>query len=449
MHAAAHMERVTRIGILALALVFGIGHLRAESPGDAGQAYDSAALRDLVGPVALYPDDLLAIVLPASTYPVQIVQAARYLDQYNQNQDLTPNDSWDDSIVALLNYPEVIDLLNADLDWTWRLGDAVLNQQADVLRAIQQFRDRAYAAGNLNSDDRQVVRYVDDAIEIRPVEKEIIYVPYYQPERVIVYQSAPAYYYYPSPYPVYYYPYPAGYSFRSGYFWGITTAFAVGWDTHRLRVRHHRFRTHPYYGYQYQSSFTVRRHRDFNRRVWRGNADHDASGRFRSSDSWRPGRRHGARPFRGGTTERRHRVKAANERAELRQGRTERRRGEHARDTVSRGAGRPERHAAARSPQRRDGKFTARRNLQARRATADRPSPRLAIRSTPREHRRAAAQPGQARRQQPERHGGKRAAAPTRSRVASTGPAREHRAGRGRARQSAGTATGKKQHRQR
>ena len=75
-------------------------------------------LEALVGPVALYPDDLLAIVLPASTYPLEIVQAARFRERFEADSSLTPNENWDDSIVALLNYPEVLEMMNDDLDWT-------------------------------------------------------------------------------------------------------------------------------------------------------------------------------------------------------------------------------------------------------------------------------------------------------------------------------------------
>ena len=117
----------------------------------------SAELQELVGPIALYPDDLLAVVLPASTYPLQLVQAQRFLDDLKSDSSLQPDESWDDSIVALINYPEAVELLNDDLDWTWRLGEAVVAQQADVIAAVESFRDRAYAAGNLKSDEHQTV----------------------------------------------------------------------------------------------------------------------------------------------------------------------------------------------------------------------------------------------------------------------------------------------------
>jgi hypothetical protein len=210
-----------------------------------------AELEELVGPVALYPDDLLAIVLPASTYPLQIVQAGRFLEDRANDETLKPNSEWDDSIVALLNYPEIVRMMNEDLDWTWDLGAAVLADQAAVLDAVQTFRDRAYAAGNLRTDDRQVVTEKDEVIEIAPADPEVVYIPYYEPERVVVYHSTPAYYYYPYAYPLYYYPYPVGYGFHFGFFWGVTSAYSIGWHSHWLHVHHHTHIGHPYYHHPY------------------------------------------------------------------------------------------------------------------------------------------------------------------------------------------------------
>ncbi len=221
----------------------------AQAPAD--PFLSSAELQELVGPIALYPDDLLAVVLPASTYPLQLVQAQRFLDDLERDPTLQPDESWDDSIVALINYPEAVELLNDDLDWTWRLGEAVVAQQGDVINAVESFRDRAYAAGNLKSDAHQTISENSGVIEITPVSDDVIYVPYYEPERVVVYQSRPAYHYYPDPYPVYYYPYPAGYAFHHGFFWGVTTAFTIGWYTDNLHVYHHSYYGHPYYGHSY------------------------------------------------------------------------------------------------------------------------------------------------------------------------------------------------------
>ena len=216
-------------------------------------------LQDLVGPIALYPDDLLAIVLPASAYPLQIIEAGRFLGALEDDPSLEPDPEWDDSVVALLNYPEVIELLNDDIDWTWRLGEAVVAQQGDVVAAIETFRDRAYAAGNLKSDEYQTVSRDEGVIEISPVSDDVIYVPYYEPERVIVYQPRPVYYYYPRAYPVYYYPYPSSYYFDRSNFWGVTTAFTIGWMSDSLHVYHHSYYGHPYYGRSYRDRWWYRR----------------------------------------------------------------------------------------------------------------------------------------------------------------------------------------------
>lgn len=248
-------------------------------------ALSSQALDELVGPIALYPDDLIAIVLPAATYPLQIVQASRYLEDRETDATLEPDPAWDDSVVALLNYPEALALLNDDLDWTWELGEAVVYQQGDVLNAIQSFRDRAQAAGNLSTDDRQVVATeADGAITIAPADPEVIYVPYYDPARVVVHQHVPVYHYYPYAYPVYYYPYPHGYTFGSGFFWGVTTAFLVSWPDHYLHVRHHSHIGHPYYGYAYYTPWYARTN------VY-VNVNHYGNHHY-----WRPGYGHGGRP---------------------------------------------------------------------------------------------------------------------------------------------------------
>ena len=245
-------------------------------------------LETLIGPIALYPDDLLAIVLPASTFPLQIVEAGRFLENLETDASLKPDEDWDDSVVALLNYPEVIELLNEDLDWTWRLGEAVVAQQEDVISAIELFRDRAYAAGNLKSDDYQLVAHEGSSIQITPVEEDVIYVPYYEPEQVVVYQPRPVYYYYPRSYPVYYYPYPAYHSFHNS-FWGVTTAYAIGWHSHHLSVFHHSFYGHPYYGHSYWDRYWYRRpdiHVYNNVHV--RNSVNVSYNRYRDGDRWQP-----------------------------------------------------------------------------------------------------------------------------------------------------------------
>jgi hypothetical protein len=274
--------------LAALALVAGATVVRPAAAQASAEAniLSTEQLQDVVGPIALYPDDLIGIVLPASTYPLQIVEAARFLDKRKQDPSLKPGEDWDDSVVALLNYPEVVQLLNDDLDWTWDLGTAVLNQRGDVLDAIQTFRERTRAAGNLRSDDHQTVtKQSDGAIAIAPADPEVVYVPYYEPERVVVYQTTPAYFYYPWAYPVYYYPYPAGYVFDTGFFWGVTSFFSIGWHSHLLYVHYYGHHDHPYYGSTYYRPFYARNY--FNVNVNVGRPDH----------VWQPRYRYGDRPI--------------------------------------------------------------------------------------------------------------------------------------------------------
>src|SRR5882672_5600943 len=284
---AAGRRRWLTLAVLGVAAaVLAARPLHAQDAAEsAPQIRTAAELEQLVGPIALYADDLIAIVLPASTYPLQVVQAARFLDARAKDSSLQPNEGWDDSVVALLNYPEVVKRMNDNLDWTYDLGEAVLNQRADVLDAVQKFRSRAYTSGNLRSDDKQVVANDASEITIKPANPQVIYVPYYEPERVVVYQSAPVYYYYPYAYPVYYYPYPVGYAFDSGFFWGVTTAFVIGWHSHYVNVYHCGFSGHPYYGHVYHDAFYVR------------NDIHVNVTLNHTGGVWNPGPRRDGRPF--------------------------------------------------------------------------------------------------------------------------------------------------------
>jgi hypothetical protein len=133
-------------------------------------------------------------------------------------------------VKSLLNYPDVVKKMNDDLDWTTSLGTAVTAQQKDVLEAIQRFRRKVYSAGNLKTDDKQVVVVEKETIKVVQADPQVIYVPQYQPAQVVVVQSAPVYAYYPTPYPVYYYPYPPGAAFATGLIIGVATANAFNWN---------------------------------------------------------------------------------------------------------------------------------------------------------------------------------------------------------------------------
>jgi hypothetical protein len=158
--------------------------LHAQAP-DSSSGYASEDLDHLLAPIALYPDPLIALILPASTVPSDVTLAARYL---NGNGDPAQIDSkpWDDSVKALAHYPDVVKWMDANLEWTQAVGAAFVQQPADVMKSIQQLRARARAAGTLVDTPQQQVVMEDDNICIVPAQPEVIYVPVYDPDEVYV-----------------------------------------------------------------------------------------------------------------------------------------------------------------------------------------------------------------------------------------------------------------------
>jgi uncharacterized membrane protein YgcG len=184
-------------------------------------------LEVLVARIALYPDELVALVIAASIYPLQVVQAARFLEGKAKDSALVPNDKWDGSIISLLNYPDIVKMMNGDLEWTEQLGEAAVNQQQELLIAIQQLRDKAIANGILESTEDVVVETVNDNVVIESATPELVYVPTYPPE--MLYEPGYPYQpiYYSDPYPSYYYP---GAPFWAGLFTGLAFGAIIDWD---------------------------------------------------------------------------------------------------------------------------------------------------------------------------------------------------------------------------
>ena len=151
-------------------------------------------LRKLVAPVAFYPDDLLAIVLPASTSPLQIVQAQRFLDKSKSDQEARARRRVGSLCPGADELPRSYRQDERGPEWTEDLGNAVIDQQSDVMDMIQQLRAEASAAGYLKSDDKQVVVHETETIIIQPADPEVIYVPDYDPQVVYVqsYRLLPA-----------------------------------------------------------------------------------------------------------------------------------------------------------------------------------------------------------------------------------------------------------------
>ena len=229
---AANRRRIARwlellTGILLFAFATTALAQAPAAPGGAAPPPSAEELAILVGPIALYPDDLVGIILPASTNPLQLVQADRYLDKRKGDPKLPVDDKWDDSVKSLLNYPDVVKMMSGDLDWTSALGEAVVADQGEVLEAIQTFRRKAQAAGNLKSDNKQVVQVEKEIINIVPADPQVIYVPQYNPTTIVVAGGYP-WGYYPTPYPSYYYPYPPGAALAAGVIWGAAIGAAWG-----------------------------------------------------------------------------------------------------------------------------------------------------------------------------------------------------------------------------
>ena len=226
------------------------------TPQDAPKSFKPEELEQIVAPIALHPDALLAQVLMASTYPLEVVEAARFVKSNtslkgDQLNEALKKHTWDDSVKSLVFFPQVLTMMNEKLDWLQKLGDAFLAQQQDLMAAVQRLRARAQASGQLKSTPEQnvivepaaaaaappppagappapppataqtqpapptveVTQAAPTVIRIEPTNPQVIYVPTYNP--TVVYGA------WPPAYPPYY-PYPAGY-FAAGAF-----TFAAG-----------------------------------------------------------------------------------------------------------------------------------------------------------------------------------------------------------------------------
>jgi hypothetical protein len=233
--------RIVLALFLAL-LAAGAGDVLAQAtppPPDPAQAPAQPLLRpeeldQLLAPIALYPDSLLAQVLMAATYPLEIVQAARWVkDNASVKGDQVVaalrDRPWDPSVKSLAQFPDVLGMLNERLEWTQKLGDAFLTQQRDVATSVQRLRKRAQDAGTLKSGQQQVVTVEKEVIIIQPASPQVVYVPSYDP--VVVYGAWPYPAYPPPPPPPYYYP---ATGIALGFAAGFVTGAALygGWDWH-------------------------------------------------------------------------------------------------------------------------------------------------------------------------------------------------------------------------
>jgi hypothetical protein len=219
------MNRRHLLGFSALALTLGPSVLWAQ---DSKKPFTPEQLDQLLAPIALYPDALLSQTLMAATYPLEVVEAARWT-QANPNLkgdaavQAVKGKDWDVSVKSLVAFPQTLSMMNNNLDWTQKLGDAMIGQQKDVADSIQRLRAKAAAAGNLKTTPQQKVTTQtsgsNSAIVIEPANPEVVYVPYYNPTWA----------YGPWPYPAYppvYYPPPPNYgaALATGMMFGVGVA---------------------------------------------------------------------------------------------------------------------------------------------------------------------------------------------------------------------------------
>jgi hypothetical protein len=192
------------------------------APPQQWSALSPDQLNQLVAPIALYPDSLVAQVLGASTYPTQIVEADRFVQSQggappDQIAQMVNGQNWDPSVKALVAFPSVLANMDKNLDWTTQLGNAYYNQPQDVMNSVQTLRQQAYAAGHLQSSPQLAVNYSPGDIVIEPANPAVVYVPYYDPWAYWGFR--PYYTWYAPPPPV---------GWRVGFGFGFGVGVAVG-----------------------------------------------------------------------------------------------------------------------------------------------------------------------------------------------------------------------------
>src|SRR5437016_9787826 len=255
-------------------------------------------LQQLVAPIALYPDALVAQILAASTYPTEIVEADLWMQSHPnlKSEELAKEvdkQRWDPSVKALTQFPSVLENMDKNLSWTSSLGDAYANQQQDVTDAVQAMRQQAHKAGNLNSNEQEKVTTQGNTIIIEPANPEVVYVPAYDPwlvygDPIVAY---PGWY----PVPGIFFGGPAisfgvgfGVGFFGGFGWGWHN-WGCDWHGHRIIYNHNTYISH---------SRTIINRNNFNHNNSNhGNLNHGNAFHGSSAPHFQPGTR--SRPLSG------------------------------------------------------------------------------------------------------------------------------------------------------
>ncbi len=219
---------VRRLGLFLLLAMLCASAMAQPAVTTEERAYSQGQLDSLLAPIALYPDPLLAQVLMAATYPLEVVQAARWS---RANPELVGEEavravdaeSWDPSVKSLVAFPQLLQMMDERIGWTQRLGEAFLASSDAAMDAVQRLRHAAEQRGNLAPGDEVVVQRDGDDIVLEPAAPDVVYVPYYDPRTVYGDWMWPQY-----P-PVWWAPWP-GYYFTPGFAFAWTLGIPVGYS---------------------------------------------------------------------------------------------------------------------------------------------------------------------------------------------------------------------------
>ncbi len=271
------MNRTAIKGFLWLLLVSLSGLLSIQAGECASSSpplFTEQELDDLLAPIALYPDPLLAEILPASTYPQEVADAAAWLTGGGDPTRIDEQ-NWDEPVKAVARYPNILSMMSGDMDWTADVGDAFLNQPEDVTKSIQRLRWRARAVGNLVSNNEQTVVIEGDYIQIIPAQPQYLYVPQYDPAAVYVQRPAVGI----APF----------ITFGVGLAIGGWLSMDFDWSHHH--VIYHGWSRHGWVNnarpYVHITNVYINRSRPYISQTWRHDGSHGSPDRYRAS---RPGR---------------------------------------------------------------------------------------------------------------------------------------------------------------
>jgi Protein of unknown function (DUF3300) len=285
----------------------------AQQPGSA-KGFSAEELDQVAAPIALYPDPLVAQILMASTYPLEVVQAARFAKDNaslkgEERNEALKKQTWDDSVKSLVTFPQVLAMMNDKLDWTQKLGDAFLAQQKELMEAVQRLRAKAQVQGNLKSSKEQTVTVEPAAatpppapaappqssqtvvvqqapptvITIQPTNPQVVYVPTYNPTVVYgawPYPASPPYAYYPPGYTAA----AAAFTFAAGVAVGSALWGNTNWHGNDVNVNVNNYNSYN------KSVNTVARPTTLpaqggNQQSWQHNAEHRKGVQYRDTAS--------------------------------------------------------------------------------------------------------------------------------------------------------------------